>query len=496
MCHLTLVAIKAYNAYVKKKKREESLSLEEDGINNNNNNNNPNQSNNENPGNSTDNSFYTVMIPLGLYMAVFSIQAILVTIPEIPPLNFLFVTLISLAVCGTCGAIATAGIVTTAGVFPPNIGINPFFSGQALGGAAVAIANFAAIAVGEDPNDYLAHHCGASMGQIDDTIPSSNVISSTPIATTLRRLDSNVSCSPYQNLDWAVLSYFLAGCIVLLLCLVGYHLVHQYENERHLHSYETVDDRRGGRQDTNISSSPPYSDDVDEISPRIGLELNERIQQRQQIENSDEENDIEQDDEFNDERVERSDPDGEKSVVSVIKGPATCIVLTFAMTLTLFPSWISELKSSHECESRFRLANDLYVPFSFVFFNIGDLLGRLISGYIPVHRVRNMPRILVVSALLRVLFLPAFLLCSSTLGSNSSIVVRNDFFSLLVQLLFAVTNGILVSTSFVLSSQLAGRSPAMQERASEIMTFSISFGLLSGSFLAFPFLRFASHMLQ
>ena len=143
MRHLTLVALKAYNAYVKKKKREESLSLEEDGINNNNN---PDQSNNENPGNSTDNSFYTVMIPLGLYMTVFSIQAILVTIPEISPLHFLFVTLISLAVCGTCGAIATAGIVTTAGVFPPNIGINPFFSGQALGGAAVAIANFAAIA--------------------------------------------------------------------------------------------------------------------------------------------------------------------------------------------------------------------------------------------------------------------------------------------------------------------------------------------------------------
>mmetsp|Transcript_12484 Transcript_12484/g.31432 ORF Transcript_12484/g.31432 Transcript_12484/m.31432 type:complete len:595 (+) Transcript_12484:51-1835(+) len=489
-----IIVGQSLSVYWKKKKTEESLALNEEGGNDNNadpSHDSTNQSNNGSSEGSKDNSFFTVMVPLGLYMAVFSIQVILVTIPDISARNFLIVTLISLAMCGTCGAIATAGIVATAGAFPPQIGINPFFSGQALGGAAVAMANFAAIAIGEDPNDYLDQHCGSSMNRLDEPTVASRV-SNVSIATT-RRLESGASCSPYQNLDWAVLSYFLAGCIVLLLCLVGYHSVHQYEIERH--TYETVDDQIGEQRET---SSPYRDEEVEEDSPRIGLELNERIQQRQQLESIDDandQNDIEQD-EFLDEGEQNIRPDGPKSVIPVVKGPATTIVLTFAITLSLFPSWISELKSSHECENHYRLNNDLYVPFTFVFFNIGDLLGRLISGYIPVHRIRHMSRILVVSAMLRVLFLPLFLVCNSTLGSESNIVVRNDFFSLLIQLLFSVSNGILVSTSFMLSSQLAGSDSSLQERASEIMTFSISFGLLSGSFLAFPFLKFASHLLQ
>ena len=464
-----------------KKKYEETLPLDE-AIG---------DSNNDNSGSGADNSFWTVMVPLGLYMAVFSIQAILVAIPEISPEHFLAVTLISLSVCGTCGAIATAGIVATTGSFPPSVGIGPFFSGQAAGGVAVAIANFAALAIGEDPNEYLEQHCEPSMNHFEQPLQLGR-FSYASRTTTQRRLDSNVSCSSYQNMDWAVFCYFLAGCTVLLLCLVGYHKVNQYEKERH--TYETVNDNHNDQQQSNNPSNP-YSDEIIEDSPRIGLELNERIQQRQQSEISEDENDMEED-EFLDERDERTQPIGPKSVIPVIKGPATCIVLTFGVTLSIFPSWVSMLKSSHECENRFRLDNDLYVPFIFVFFNVGDLLGRLIAARIPVHRVRNMSRVLVVGALLRTVFFPAFLMCTSTLGDNSSFVVQNDFFSLLVQLLFAVSNGVLVSTAFVLSSQLAGNNQTLQERASEIMTFSISFGLLGGSFLAFPFLRFASHFLQ
>jgi len=444
-----------------------------------------------------NNSFYNVMIPLGLYTVVFSIQALLVTIPDISPTKFLVVTLIGLALCGTCGAIATAGIVSTAGLFPSHIGINPFFSGQALGGVAVSMANFADIAIGEDPDDFLEKHCGSSTNHIEVPILATHL--SRVSTATKRRLDNNFdnSCSPYQNLDWAVFLFFLAGCFVLLLCLVGYHKVHQYQNIRHRNVYESVHDLQGDQRETN-SSSVSYSDEVDDNSPRIGLELNDRIRQRQEIHSGDDENDenqVEQDI-FDDEGEEYTDPDGPKSVLPVIKGPATCIFLTFAITLSLFPSWISELKSSHECENRYRLENDLYVPFSFVFFNIGDLLGRLISGYIPVNRIRHLSRKLVVCAMLRILFLPIFLLCNTTLGNESSIVIRNDFFSLSVQLLFAVSNGVLISTSFMWSPQLVGTTSTLQERASEIMTFSVFFGLLSGSFLAFPFLRFASQLLK
>jgi hypothetical protein len=286
----------------------------------------------------------------------------------------------------------------------------------------------------------------------------------------------------------------------------GIKKIHQFQNMGHRDNYETVHDVRDNAR---------YPDDIDECSPRIGLELNDRIHQRQQAQYSDNENLIAshempqvteeeendnlmiQTDAFEDED-EQNIVDGHTSpsIFSAIKGPAFCIFMTFTITLSLFPSWISELKSNHECENRFRLDNDLYIPFSFVFFNIGDLLGRLMSGYIPVDQIRDLPRKLAVCAILRVAFLPLFLMCNTTIAGDSSMVIRNDFFSLLVQLLFAVSNGLLVSTAFMVSPQLVGSSPTTQERASEIMTFSVFFGLLSGSFFAFPFLQVATRMLQ
>jgi len=436
-------------------------------------------------------SFYKVMIPLGLYTLVFLIQALLVTIPDISTTNFLIVTLISLALCGTCGAIATSGIIATASKFPSHIGVNPFFSGQALGGAAVAIANFATIAIGENPHDFLEEHCGNMTNQTEEAFQGSR-LSMTSVATT--RLLENThgkSCSSYQNLDLAVLLYFLAGVGVLLFCLVGFHKVHQYQLTRHRHVYETVH--------SHHSDQHEIDDGTDDNSPRIGLELNDRIQQRQQLQSLDDEtreNQTEELDVFDDEREDYINSQCPTPILSVTKGPATCIFLTFTITLALFPSWVSELKSSHECENEYRLDNDLYVPFSFVFFNIGDLLGRLISGYIPINRIHHLSRKLVVSAILRVLFLPLFFMCNTTIGSESSLVIRNDFFSLMVQFLFAVSNGVLVSTSFMWSPQLVGTDATLQDRAGEIMTFSLSFGLLTGSLLAFPLVQFATHLLQ
>jgi len=454
-------------------------------------------SRNNRPRSSQKDSFFTVMVPLGLYMVIFSIQALLVTIPEVSPTKFLVILFSGLALCGTCGAIATAGIVSTAGHFPSHIGINPFFSGQALGGTAVAIANFVALAIGEDGAGYLEDHCQSSKNDSRESILASQVSRVSQATKRWLKYDFDGSCSDYHNVDWAVLSYFLAGCFVLLLCLVGYQTVVQHQNAQLCRIYESVNNHQGNQDEINIFDEESFSDEVDDNSPHIGLELNDRLRPRHEIQSIDagiDENQIENDLSSGN-REGHIDPDGSKSMLPVVRGPATCIFLTFTVTLCLFPSWVSELKSSHECENSYRLNNDLYVPFNFVVFNMGDLLGRLIAGHIPVNRIRHLSRKLVVCATLRILFLPLFLLCSSTLDNEISIGIQNDFFSLLVQLLFAVSNGILISTSFIWSPQLVGTDSTLQKRASEIMTFSISFGLLSGSFIAFPFLRFASYVL-
>jgi len=99
-------------------------------------------------------------------------------------------------------------------------------------------------------------------------------------------------------------------------------------------------------------------------------------------------------------------------------------------------------------------------------------------------------------SVLRVAFLPLFLICLTTTGKESSIVVRNDMFSLSVQFVFAVTNGLLVSISFMLSPKLIGCTTSLQERASATMTLALYFGLFCGSLLAFPLLQLATRILE
>ena len=543
-------------------KRQQGSLSNVDEINNDDDESNHSSSSNGSTSSTGDHSFYHVMVPLTIYATVFSVQAFLVTIPDISPTNFLIVTFVGLAICGTCGAIATAGIISTAGLFPSHIGINPFFSGQSLGGVVVAMANFGAAAVGEDPVDYLDKHC-SSTNQTQEIIATYNSI----ISTEIRRMDLYLpqeeppSCSPYAARDWAVFSYFLLGCIILIFCLVGYHQIHMYQNMKHRDDYETLHNH----EQHGLALGENYYNDnvveVDETSPRIGLEMNDRIYQREQYQNEqrilmiastseqstnianenltsndensretltslpddiptaemtasssnitclpslcgndhsddDDENQIEQD-RFDDEEGEAyTDNLDTKSVLFAIKGPVTCVFLTFTVTLALFPSYISDLKSSHECENHIRLYNDLYVPFSFVLFNVGDLIGRILAEYIPVDRIENFSRKLVACAILRIALVPLFLMCLTTTGKDNSMVIRSDIFSLSVQLLFAITNGLFVSTSFMWSPQLVGTTTSLQERASETMTLALYFGLLCGSFLAFPFMQFATRILE
>jgi ABC-type multidrug transport system permease subunit len=55
--------------------------------------------------------------------------------------------------------------------------------------------------------------------------------------------------------------------------------------------------------------------------------------------------------------------------------------------------------------------------------------------------------------------------------------------------MFAVSNGLLVSSSFVLAPSLLPHD-GMQERMSEILQFALSLGLLAGSFFSLYVLMF------
>eukprot|EP00977_Amphora_coffeiformis_P029420 scaffold40584_cov237-Amphora_coffeaeformis.AAC.1 len=217
-----------------------------------------------------------------------------------------------------------------------------------------------------------------------------------------------------------------------------------------------------------------------------------------------------------------------------VRAPALTIYLVFTVTLALFPGWISELRSVRQCHHHAiddndssssssstighgsRWDNDLYTPAAFVLFNTFDLVGRLLAGRVPVHRIR--PRTLVTGAFLRFLLFPLLSLCvgGPTMSGNgddtTSMEIHSNLYSTVIQMVFATSNGFLVTLAFmyapsalvVLSSSgirsgnddaVAGEddddddnnknNAQMQERSAEILNFSLSLGLLSGSCLSF-----------
>jgi Nucleoside transporter len=225
----------------------------------------------------------------------------------------------------------------------------------------VSLANFVA-ACWEDPTDFHTAHCGDTLTAPDIAVDGRLLLLE----------QKSPSCSPYQHVNWSVFLYFFLGSAVLVACIVGYTYIGRFrEMVERRDEYETVHSN-----DASMHTSDSY--------PRVGLELhgtNARPETRDGLHLTDEMmfsavggrlEDIsnEPDAVFNE-----RDPANETAAVWLhVKGPATCIFLTFFVTLSLFPGWTSDLRSVHQCHTRFRLANDLYIPFGFLLFNVGDLV--------------------------------------------------------------------------------------------------------------------------
>lgn len=252
-----------------------------------------------------------------------------------------------------------------------------------------------------------------------------------------------------------------------------------------------------------------------------------------------------------------------------VQGPTICIYMTFVITLALFPGLTSQLASIYQCSRNSsnhtsgsntmsglaflvmeRLHNDLYTPMTFVLFNVGDLVGRIVASSLYeklVERVSHLSYKLVLCSMLRFLFIPLFFLCTTTNDNNKNQhkddnfshdhlqslslstsrcwYIPSDLYSLLIQFIFATSNGFLLSMAFIHaprqliippprpepSAQLqphqiqhnhdsrkskfttsSTSNMEMQEKMSELLNFAVSFGLLSGSLLSYPISKAAA----
>ena len=200
------------------------------------------------------------------------------------------------------------------------------------------------------------------------------------------------------------------------------------------------------------------------------------------------------------------------SILRAVKGPAFCIFFTFFVTLSLFPSWTSHLRSIHQCDGSpggdqesapssisKRLQNDLFTPFTFLLFNTGDLGGRLLAGQLPASRIpkQRYSLMLVVAACTRCIFFPLLVSCVSgenSSGNHARLQIESDVYSLTVQALLALSNGLLISLAFMHAPTMVPPTPASQEKSSEILSFSLSLGLLTGSLFSFPVTKLAMEL--
>lgn len=164
---------------------------------------------------------------------------------------------------------------------------------------------------------------------------------------------------------------------------------------------------------------------------------------------------------------------------------ASAVFLTFAVTM-VFPVFTQEIASTTPSTGAL-FRKDAFIPFAFLVWNAGDLLGRIIPLSPPLALAAR-PKLLLLLSVLRVVFVPLYLLCNVTNPEEASSQafgarMPDAFYLLIVQLPFGVTNGYLGSCCMM------GASDQVEEHEKEasggFMGLCLVGGLAVGSLLSF-----------
>lgn len=153
-----------------------------------------------------------------------------------------------------------------------------------------------------------------------------------------------------------------------------------------------------------------------------------------------------------------------------LRAPAFAVFFTFAVTL-VYPVFINNIESANG------IRYNLFVPLSFLVWNLGDLGGRVLCGY--QQYVIKSSRRFVLYAVLRLLFIPAYFLCNV----HGSGWIKSDFTYFLVHLTFGLTNGHLGSSGMMSPPDYVDEHE--KAAAGGFMTLVLSLGLAAGALSSF-----------
>ncbi|KAJ6127322.1 hypothetical protein N7523_002934 [Penicillium sp. IBT 18751x] len=156
------------------------------------------------------------------------------------------------------------------------------------------------------------------------------------------------------------------------------------------------------------------------------------------------------------------------------------VFLCFTVTMMFFPVFTTEIMSVNDLTKSRMYDPSVFIPLGFLFWNIGDLGGRMLVA-IPRFSLAHRPWIAFVFSIARLGFAPLYLLCNI---HGRGAVVQSDFFYLcIVQLLFGATNGYLASSCMMGASIWVSEDE--REAAGGFMGMMLVGGLTAGSLLSF-----------
>jgi equilibrative nucleoside transporter 1/2/3 len=157
---------------------------------------------------------------------------------------------------------------------------------------------------------------------------------------------------------------------------------------------------------------------------------------------------------------------------------SAAVILVFAGTMFMFV-FIASTPSIRPTPSPRIFRLNVFIPLAYLFWNTGDLIGRLLV-LLPSLSPLLKPRVLFSLSVLRMIFIPLYLLCNF----RGHAVIRSDaFYLFIVQLGSGVSNG------FVGSGAMMGAAPLVADDEKEVaggfMGLCLVIGLTVGSLLSF-----------
>lgn len=159
---------------------------------------------------------------------------------------------------------------------------------------------------------------------------------------------------------------------------------------------------------------------------------------------------------------------------------ASGVFITFGVTM-MFPVFTQIIVSVRAPEEQSPLMRPpSFIPLAFLFWNGGDLIGRLITA-IPSLSLVKRPRVVFALAVSRIAFVGLYHLCN--IRGEGAVVQSDLFYLVIVQLLFGLTNGYLGSTCMIGANEWVESEE--REAAGGFMGLCLVAGLAVGSLLSF-----------